>query len=124
MTRSLRTRTNDRGIVAIELVLALPFLLALVFGTVALGGLLSTKNRTVGAARDGARAAALSQALPSPAGITVTRTSAACPPRTDPSFNTANVTVQAVGTYVLHIPFFAGNATKTITETVTFRCGG
>jgi Flp pilus assembly protein TadG len=114
---------NDRGTVAIEFVLIVPFFLILMFGVLAIGGFISVKTRTVGAARDGARAAALSQAFPTePSGITLTRTSAACPPRTDPNFSTTNVTVQAQSTYsqfgILGIP------SKTITESVTMRCGG
>ncbi len=106
-----------------EFVIIFPFFLILLFGVVQLGGFLSVKTRTVGAARDGARAAALSLPFPSePTGITLIRTSAACPPRTDPTFNTSNVTVQAQSTYtqlsVVGIP------SKTITETVTMRCGG
>jgi Flp pilus assembly protein TadG len=104
-------------------VLALPFLFALVFGVVALGGMLSAKNRTVGAARDGARAAALAQPFPTePAGIALSLTSAACPARTDPAFTTANVSVKAVyANYKIALPI---SITKTFTETVTFRCGG
>ena len=114
---------DDRGVVALEFLIIFPFFLILLFGVIALGGFLSAKTRTVGAARDGARAAALSQPFPSePAGITLSLTSAACPPRTSPNFNTTNVTVQASSTYtqlsILGIP------SKTITETVTMRCGG
>jgi hypothetical protein len=114
---------NDRGVVALELVLVLPVILMLIFGTVALGGYLSVKTRTVGLARDGARAAALSQPLPT--GTALVFPPGPCPPRTDPTFNTRDVTVRATGTYNLKIPFLpSSSGPKTLTETVTMRCGG
>jgi Flp pilus assembly protein TadG len=120
MTMNPRKRT-DHGVVALELLLVLPVMLMLIFGTVALGGYLSVKTRTVGLARDGARAAALAQSLPSGTALV----GAACPARSDPTFNTTNVTVQATGTYNLQIPFLPGaSGSKTLTETVTMRCGG
>jgi hypothetical protein len=113
---------NERGLVAIEFVLVFPFLMLILFALVVMGGYFSAKTRTVGAARDGARAAALSQPLPAPAGITVTRTSAACPPRSDPAFNSQNVTVRAQSTFTQ--TSIIGMGTQTITETATMRCGG
>ena len=43
-----RIRHEDRGVVAIEMVLVLPLLLMLVIGVVVLGNALSIKTQTVG----------------------------------------------------------------------------
>jgi hypothetical protein len=122
MKRTLRPR-DERGIVAIEFVLVgAPILLVLLFAITTVGGYIVKKTQATGAARDGARAAALSQPFPAPpAGVTVVRTSAACPPRTDPAFNTQNVVVRATSSFNIMLP---GMGVKSITETVTMRCGG
>ena len=119
MNRSLRShRDDDRGVVALELVLAMPFLLMLIIGAVVLGSFLSVKTQTVGLARDGARAAALRLTLP--AGTSVVGTT--CPNPTD---STKSVTVQAITNVSLRdIPFTPIVLPATITETVTMRCGG
>jgi Flp pilus assembly protein TadG len=119
MKLSPNTQKDDRGVVALELVLALPMLLALIIGSVVLGSFLSVKTQTVGLARDGARAAALRQPLPSDTTIV----GAACANPTDP---TKFVTVEAVKTVSLRtIPFLPITVLpETITETVTMRCGG
>ena len=118
MHRSTRSTRDDQGVVALEFVLAVPFLLMLIVGAVVLGSFLSTKTQTVGLARDGARAAALRQPLP--AGTSIV--GSPCPNPTDP---TKFVTVQAVKTVDLRsIPFTPALLPGTITETVTMRCGG
>jgi Flp pilus assembly protein TadG len=118
MNRSLRSDRDDRGVVALEFVLALPFLLMLIIGAVVLGNFLSVKTQTVGLARDGARAAALQKALPADTAIV----SAPCPNPTDP---TQFVTVQAIKSVSLRgIPFLPILLPADITETVTMRCGG
>jgi Flp pilus assembly protein TadG len=118
MNRSRQSRRDDQGVVALELVLALPFLLMLIVGAVVLGNFLSVKTQTVGLARDGARAASLRQPLP--AGTSIV--GAACPNPTD---STKFVTVQAIKTVNLRsIPFTPSLLPETITETVTMRCGG
>ena len=61
MNRSLRSQRDDRGVVALELVIVLPILLMLIIGTVVLGNFLNLKTQTSGLARDGARDAALRQ---------------------------------------------------------------
>ena len=113
---------DDRGVVAIEFVLVgAPILLVLLFAIATVGGYIVKKTAAVGAARDGARAAALGRPFPAPpAGVTVVRTSAACPPRTDPAFNTQNVVVQATSSFNIMLP---GMGEQPITETVTMRCG-
>jgi Flp pilus assembly protein TadG len=118
MDRAQQSHRDDRGVVALELVLALPFLLMLIIGAVVLGNFLSVKTQTVGLARDGARAAALRQPLPADTSVD----GAACP---DPTDSTKFVIVQATKTVSLRsIPFLPTLLPATITETVTMRCGG
>ena len=118
MYRSLRPRRDDEGAVALELVLALPILLMLIFGTIVLGNFLNVKTQTSGLARDGARAAALSRSLPANTAVV----GAPCASPADP---TAFVTVQATRTVSLRsIPLLPDLLPDTITETVTMRCGG
>lgn len=119
MNRTPRSNRDDRGVVALELVIALPFLLMLIIGSIVLGNFLRVKTQTTGLARDGARAAALRQTLP--AGTSVV--GAACPNPTDP---TKFVTVQATTTLSLRSipPLLPNVLPATISETVTMRCGG
>ena len=118
MNRSLRSRNDDRGVVALELVIVLPILLMLIIGTVVLGSFLSQKTQTMGLARDGARAAALRLSLPPETTIV----GVACANPTDP---TKFVTVVATKPVTLRgIPFLPTVLPETITETVTMRCGG
>src|SRR6478735_6357659 len=58
MNHSHRAR-NDRGVVAIELVLVMPLIIALISCIITLAGPYQTKSRVVGAARDYARVLAL-----------------------------------------------------------------
>lgn len=118
MTRSQRTQRDDRGVVALEMILALPVLVTLIVGVVVLGVALSTKTQTTGLARDGARAAALGQPLPADTSIV----GSGCPTPSDP---TRFVTVRAVKPVPMRtIPFFPTVLPETFTETVTMRCGG
>ncbi|WP_420451493.1 TadE/TadG family type IV pilus assembly protein [Ilumatobacter sp.] len=111
------TRRDDRGVVALEMVMALPILVMLIVGVVVLGNALSVKTQTVGLARDGARAAALGQPLP--AGTSIT--SASCPSPSDP---TRSVTVTATRPLVLRsVPFLPALLPSSLSETVTMRCG-
>ncbi len=118
MNRSPRTKYDDRGVVALELVLALPILLMLIIGTIVLGNFLNQKTQTSGLARDGARAASLSRSLPADTAVV----GAPCASPSDP---TKFVTVQATMTVSLRsIPLLPTLLPDTITETVTMRCGG
>ena len=124
MRRSLRSHHDDRGVVALELVLALPFILMLIVGTVVLGNFLRVKTQTSGFARDGARAAALRLSLPAtPSTTTLSVVGTGCPTPTD---TTKFVTVQATTTLTLRSipPLLPNVLPATITETVTMRCGG
>lgn len=118
LRRSHRTEHDDRGAVALEVVLILPVLLTLIIGTVVLGNFLSVKTQTVGLARDGARAAALSKTLPADTAVVGS-------PCASPSDPNQIVTVEATRTVSLRgIPFLPTILPDTITETVTMRCGG
>ena len=117
MSRSHRTQRDD-GVVALEVVLAVPVLIMLIIGVVVLGNALSVKTQTVGLARDGARAAALGQPLP--AGTSVV--AGGCPTPPDP---TSSVTVAATKPLSLRsIPFLPAILPESFEETVTMRCGG
>ncbi|HKA03187.1 MAG TPA: TadE family protein [Acidimicrobiales bacterium] len=123
-------RKDDRGIVAVEFVLVFPFLVLMLFAIVAFGNYLSKTTQATGAARDGARIAALGQSPPSTVnGITVTYSYAtgACRQPTDVAFAYSpshTVTATATTTYNLDIPLYPGSGTKTITQTVVMACSG
>lgn len=118
MKRPMRRRPDDAGVVALEVILALPILLMLIIGTVVLGNFMSVTTQTSGAARDGARSAALR--LPLPADTVIV--GAPCPNPTDP---TKFVTVRASRPVTLRsIPFLPAILPETVDETVTMRCGG
>jgi Flp pilus assembly protein TadG len=119
MKRSPHSQDDDRGVVALELVLALPILLGLILGSVVLGNFLSIKTQTVGLARDGARAAALSQPLP--ADTTIVGAPCATPTNPEEFVEVAATkTVSLRSIPLIPIDLLPG----TITETVTMRCGG
>ena len=119
MRRFLHSRRDDQGVVALELVLAMPILLMLIIGTVVLGNFLSIKTQTTGLARDGAREASLGHSLPADTSVV----GAGCPSPTD---FTKFVTVQATKNVNLRsFPLVPVDfLPATITETVTMRCGG
>ncbi len=65
MRRHRTPHRDDRGVVAIEFVLILPFLLMIIMGILVLGDFLSVKGQASNLARDGARRPrALSPASP------------------------------------------------------------
>jgi Flp pilus assembly protein TadG len=116
---------SDRGVVAIEFVIVFPFLLLILFAIVVMGGYMSAKTRLTGAVRDAARAGALSLPYTPPAGVSITQTGT-CPPRSDPTFNTA--TIQVRGQTTFSQTSIIGMGVQTIKEPssgdVTVRCGG
>jgi Flp pilus assembly protein TadG len=119
MRHFLSSRRDDRGVVALELVLAMPVLLMLIIGTVVLGNFFNLKTQTTGLARDGARAASLGLTLPAETSVV----GAGCP---SPADATKFVTVQATKNVNLRsFPLVPVDLLPaTITETVTMRCGG
>jgi Flp pilus assembly protein TadG len=124
---SRRTRNkecDDRGVVALEMVLVLPILITLIFGVVVLGNYLGVRTQTMGFARDGAREAALGKPLPVKDGVVFTMLTAACPDPPEPELN-LDVTVQATKAInVRSIPFVPTLLPAEWQETVTMRCGG
>ena len=88
-------KARDRGSVAVEFALVVPALLLIVFGLIDFGRALNAQISLTGAARDGARLAALgysnaavqnrvAAAAPSLSGVTVTVTQS-CPPGAGPA---------------------------------------
>jgi Flp pilus assembly protein TadG len=130
MTTHPTPRSDDRGIVAVEFVLVFPFLVLMLFAIVAFGNYLSRTTQATGAARDGARIAALGQAAPGTInGVTVTYaySGGTCRVPTDPAFAYSashTVTATATTTYNLSIPLYPGSGTKTITQKVVMACSG
>jgi Flp pilus assembly protein TadG len=136
MRRSPHSRRDDRGVVALELVIAMPMIIALIVCSIALAGLFQTKSRVVGAARDYARVLALKPgAATAPAdpnttdGITVvldpSPPNALCPPLTNVAYQSATppqVSARASKVYTVSVPF-VGSWTRTVTETAKMPCG-
>ena len=121
MRRHRTPRRDDHGVVAIELVLILPFLLMILVGILVLGNYLSVKGQASNLARDGARTAALFPGSPlGDARLSIVGT--ACPTLRDPS---RSVTVRATLAVGLNgIPPVPTVLPSTLVQEVTMRCGG
>ncbi len=114
MRRHRTPRRDDRGVVAIEFVLILPFIIALIACSITLAGLFQTKSRVVGAARDGARALAIKPGVAAPTADPTPLTASPwssteppCPPLTNAAYQSATppqVTAQASTTYTVDDP--------------------
>lgn len=112
-----RGRTaRDRGSVAVEFALVLPVLLLILFGVIDFGRALNAQIELTGAARDGARLAALGYsnaavqarvvaAAPTLSGVTVT-VAANCPPGAGPTAD-AQVDVSYQFSFITPIGPFA-----------------
>ena len=134
MRHFLRSRRDDRGVVAIEFLLVLPFIVALLACSISVAGLFQTKSRVVGAARDYARVMALKPgATAAPAdpnttdGITVAldSSSALCPPLTNVAYQSATppqVIAIATKNYTVDVAF-VGSWTRTVAERAKMPCG-
>ncbi len=105
-------KSAERGSVAVEFALVLPVLLLIVFGIIDFGRLLNAQIELTGAARDGARLAALgyptaevqarvAAAAPDLSGITTT-VAASCPPGAGPTAD-AQVDVSYPFTFITPI---------------------
>ena len=133
MNRSLRSHPDDRGVVALELVLAMPMIVALLVCSITVAGLFQTKSRVVGAARDGARTLALQPGVASPNadpnpndGITVVLVPPACPALTNTAYQSTTppkVTARASTTYTLDVPFVGTWTDIAVKEDVSMPCG-
>ena len=127
ISRRRSSTRNDQGVVAIELVLVMPFIIAVIVCIIALSGLFSTKSRVVGAARDGARVLSLrpgvTNADPNVAdGIAVALEGSACQ-SFDPHGPPQSVTAKATKTYTVSIPFVGTWSNIAVTEKATMPCG-
>jgi Flp pilus assembly protein TadG len=121
MRRHRTPHRDDRGVVAIEFVFILPFLLMLVVGIVALGNVLSLKAQANELARAGARAAALGQPLPEPDLTSISEGECAAPVGPNDSIEveaTLDVSLRSIPLIGVDV------LPSTITESVTMRCGG
>lgn len=121
-------RHDDRGVVALELVLVLPIIIGLLVTSIAFAGLFQTKSRVVGAARDGARALALGRSADpdSSDGITVVLVPPVCPPLTDRAYQSSTppkVTARAFTKYDVIIPFVGEWRGIDVEEKATMPCG-
>lgn len=110
--------TDDDGVVAIELVLVMPFLVAILVAIASFGGYFSRQVEVTSAARDAARTLALRGTPSYPAGVTVSGVST-CPAGN----NTSDASVTLSYDYTFAIPFVP-LGTRTITATGRMRCGG
>jgi hypothetical protein len=122
MRRHHTSRRNDDGVVALELVLILPFLLMLLVGILVLGNFLSVKGQASNLARDGARQAALFPGA-SLGDDRLSIVGLACP--ANPRDPLRSVTVRATLPVALtSIPLVPAVLPSTLSQEVTMRCGG
>ena len=137
MTKSNRKSRNDRGAVAVEFALILPVLLLIVVGTIEFGRVYSQVQVYNGAAREGARCAAVMAtafADCNTLGEVQTRINDASDPYPNPPAATFSpstgctnttighdVTVSWAQPLTLSIPFW-GDIDFTSTIEATFRC--
>lgn len=112
---------DDRGVVAIEFVFILPFLLMLFVGFLVLGNALSVKAQASNEARDAARTYAIGRGLN--AGAVIVSGSCPQPPAAPNPNNT--VTISVTKPLLLRdIPVLGTVLPEDTTETVVMRCGG
>ena len=112
------TKRTDDGVVALEFVLVVPFLIALIMAIAQFGLFFSKTVDVTSAARDAARTLALRGTPTYPAGVTASGVTV-CPAGN----TTSNASVTLTSTYTFSIPFIP-LGTKSITATGTMRCGG
>jgi len=117
-SHTTRSKRDDRGVVALELVLIAPFLIALIFAIASFGAFFSKKVDVTSAARDAARTLALRKTPTYPAGVTPSGVVTCAAGDTS---NNASVTLTA--SYTFSIPLIP-LGTRPITATGTMRCGG
>ncbi len=114
--------SDDRGVVALEFVLVIPFLIALLLAIASFGAFFSKKVEVTSAARDAARTLALRGTPTYPAGMSPVSGSVVTCAAGDTTSN-ASVTVTLTGGYTFNIPLIPlGN--RPITATGIMRCGG
>ena len=109
---------DDSGVVALEFVLVVPFLLALLLAIASFGAFFSKKVDVTSAARDAARTLALRGTPTYPSGVVASGIVTCAVGDT-----TSNASVTLTSTYDFSIPLIP-LGTRTITATGTMRCGG
>ncbi len=109
---------DDYGVVAIEFVLVVPFLIMLIFAIASFGLFFSKKVDVTSASRDAARTLALRGTPTYPSDMSPSAV-VTCPA----GDNTSDASVTLTTDYTFSIPFIP-LGTKTITATGTMRCGG
>ncbi len=122
---STRSKRDDRGVVALELVLVAPFLIALILLIGSFGAFFSRKVEVTSAARDAARTLALRGTPTYPAGMTPSGVVTCAAGDTS---NNASVTLTTTYTFSIPVPILNKlpvlNGPKQITAKGTMRCGG
>lgn len=112
---------DDRGVVAIEFVFILPFLLMLLVGFLVLGNALAVKAQASNEARDAARTYAIGRGLNAGAAIV----SGSCPQGLAAPNPNNIVTISVTKPLTLtNIPLLGTVLPDDIVEQVTMRCGG
>jgi len=112
------TGRDDRGVVALEFVFVVPFLIALVFAIAQFGLYFSKKVDVTSTARDAARTLALRGTPTYPTGVTASNVVTCAVGDTS-----NNASVPLTTTYTFSIPLVP-LGTKSITAVGTMRCGG
>lgn len=122
MHKPRQKNRDDQGVVAIELVLILPFLLMLLMGIAVLGSYLSLQGQASNLARNGARQAALFPGT----GLGDARLSVVGDPCPVPRNPNLSVTVKATLPVALRnvSPLVPVTMPPNVVQTVTMRCGG
>lgn len=113
-----QSKADDQGVVALEFVLVLPFLMTLLIAIASFGAFFSKKVDVTSAARDAARTLALRGNPTYPAGMTPSNIVTCAAGDT-----TNNASVTLTSSYVFSIPLIPLGSKK-ITATGTMRCGG
>lgn len=112
---------RDRGVVALEFVLIVPLLLALVMTIVQFGLFFNKKVDVTSSARQAARTLALGATPTYPTGMTASGVYLCT--AADRAAGSKNATVTLSASYTFSIPFVP-LGTKTASATASFRCGG
>ena len=117
-SHTTNSRSKDQGVVALELVLVLPFLVALLLAIAQVGSFFNKKIEVTSAARDAARTLALRGQPSYPFGMTASDVFTCAAGDT-----TSNASVTLTSSFTFSIPFIP-IGTNTITAKGTMRCGG
>lgn len=114
-------KDRDQGVVALEFVLIVPFLIAFLMTIVQFGLFFNLKVDVTSSARQAARTLALGQTPTYPSGMTASGVYVCT--AADRAAGTKNSTVTLTANYTFTIPFVP-LGTKTATATASMRCGG